>query len=400
MKLSFKHIGRPLMVAGGLVVGVGLLALLMINRQVPMHGETGPSVPVLAVIEVQAVDFLLEARGHGVSRAAHFWQASANVPGRVVEQHPQLESGALLPEGTLLLALDPSRYQLAIVELEAEMASLSAERAMLGTENDNTRRLLKLEKERLALSEQELSRIEQLLESNSVSRSVRDEQYRATVAQRQSVVKLENELTLLPARRDYVDAQLERAAIRLQQAKEDLADTRFVAPYDLRISEVEIDLHQHAAVGQRLFRADSIEAAEIEAHIPLSMLRRLMGNVPRTALSAEALDISEWPDFSVIGAEVRLAETLNTSWPARVTRIASGLDLTTRTARVVVTVDAPYKNVAPPERPALQPGMYLQVRLTVKSREPRLVVPSTAVHNNEVYRVVDDRLERSPVSVA
>ncbi|MDA3869485.1 MAG: hypothetical protein PF589_05975 [Gammaproteobacteria bacterium] len=28
------------------------------------------------------------------------------------------------------------------------------------------------------------------------------------------------------------------------------------------------------------------------------------------------------------------------------------------------------------------------------------MVPSTAVHNNEVYRVVDDRLERSPVSVA
>ncbi|MEX0943805.1 MAG: efflux RND transporter periplasmic adaptor subunit [Pseudomonadales bacterium] len=389
------------LIAVGLIVGAGLLVLFVINRQTPSYGEIEPIVPALKVIEVQPVAFRLEARGYGVSRAANSWQAIANVSGRVVERHPDLNSGTLVREGTLLLVLDPSRYRLAIAEVEAEQASLSTERGRLDTEEANTRRMLSLERERLTLSEQELARIEQLVKSSSISHSQRDEQYRATVAQRQAVAALENELNLLPARREYLKAQLQRAATRLEQARQDLADTRFEAPYDLRIGEVEINLHQHAAVGQRLFRADSIEAAEIEAHIPLPILRRLMGSALREVPPVEAMDISEWLDFAAIDAEVQLAGAPDVRWSARVTRVASGLDPATRTVRVVVMVDAPYQSIAPPARPALQPGMYVQVRLTTKSREPLLVVLAAAVHNGEVYRVADgDRLERRPVTVA
>ncbi|MDY6979842.1 MAG: efflux transporter periplasmic adaptor subunit [Pseudomonadota bacterium] len=392
---------RSKWVFGGLGMGVALLVLLVVNRQTPDHGDVEPRVPTLSVIEVQSLVFEMEARGHGVSRPAETWQSSANVAGRVVERHPELESGNLLREGTLLLALDPSRYELAIAEVEAELASLSAEQAQLDTEQQNTERLLALEHERLSLAEQELARIEQLVKQGSVSRSQRDEQRRATVAQRQAVAALENQLALLPTRRDTLQAQIARAETRLEQARQDLADTRFVAPYDLRLGEVAVELHQHAAVGQKLFRADSIEAAEIETHIPLPMLRRLMGNVLRPSPPIEALDLGERLDFSVIEAQVRLAGAEDIRWPARVSRVSSGLDPVTRTARVVVTVDEPYARVAPPDRPALQPGMYVQVRLNAMSRAPKLVIPATAVHAGEVYRVThNDRLERVSVNVA
>ncbi|MDZ7811508.1 MAG: hypothetical protein U5L11_17455 [Arhodomonas sp.] len=65
-----------------------------------------------------------------------------------------------------------------------------------------------------------------------------------------------------------------------------------------------------------------------------------------------------------------LASPQGITWPARVTRIASGMDPVTRTMRVVVTVDEPYRKAQPPERPPLQPGMYARVRLTVESPEP------------------------------
>lgn len=392
---------RSKWVLAGVGAGIALLVLLVVNRQLPEHGEVAPPVPTLSVIELQSLAFEMEARGHGVTRPAETWQAIANVAGRVVERHPELESGNLLREGTLLLALDPSRYDLAIAEAQADLAALSAEQAQLDTEQQNTERLLALEQERLTLAEQELARIERLVEQGSVSRSRRDEQRRATLAQRQAVAALENQLALLPSRRETLQAQMARAETRLGQAREDLADTRFVAPYDLRLGEVEVELHQHAAVGQKLFRADSIEAAEIETHIPLPMLRRLMGNVLRSAPPEDALAIGERLDFSVIQAEVRLAGAGDIRWPARVTRVSSGLDPVTRTARVVVSVDEPYGQVAPPDRPALQPGMYVQVRLNAMSRAPQLVIPATAVHAGEVYRVSnDDRLERVAVSVA
>lgn len=401
MKALSGRMTRTTMVVIGLVVGIGLAVLLITNRQAPTHGDSAPPVSRLTVIVAEPVAFQLEARGYGVSRAASSWQASANVPGRVVERHPELESGSLIREGTLLLALDPSRYQLAIAEVNAEKASLSAELAQLDTEEANTKRLLDLEQERLVLSEQELSRIERLSDSGSVSQSRRDEQYRATVAQRQAVAKLENELALIPARRELIDAQLDRAETRLEQANQDLKDTRFKAPYDLRIASVDIDLHQHAAVGQRLFRADSIEAAEIEAHIPFAMMRRLMAGVLDEASPASAMEISERLDFSAISAEARLAAAPTIRWPARVSRVSSGLDPKTRAVRVVVTVDDPYDNVAPPDHPPLQPGMYLQVSLTIMNPSELLVVPAVAVHDGELYLATeDDRLQRQTVTVA
>jgi hypothetical protein len=52
MIVSFKSMGRALMVLAGLLLGVGLLVLFVINRQIPTHGETGPAIPTLTVIEV------------------------------------------------------------------------------------------------------------------------------------------------------------------------------------------------------------------------------------------------------------------------------------------------------------------------------------------------------------
>jgi RND family efflux transporter MFP subunit len=401
MMAYFRRVRPAFTILAGLVAGVGLIALFVVNRQVPTHDETAPMVPTLAVIEVQPAAFRLEARGHGVARPAETWQAIANVAGRVVERHPDLASGTLLPAGTLLLALDPSRYRLAIASAEAELAGLAAERSQLDTEEKTTRLLLELERERLALAEQELSRFEQLAPSGAVSQSRLDEQRRATLAQRQAVATLDNQRRLIPSRRHRLDAQAEQTATRLDQARRDLEDTRFVAPYDLRLGEVEAEMHQNVSVGQRLFQADSIEAAEIEARIPITMLRRLMMAVPHPMRREGALDIGEWLDFPAIRAEVFLVGVEGVTWPGRVTRVASGLDPDTRTARVVVMVDAPYRGAEPPLRPILQRDMYVRVRLSAESPAPLLVVPAAAVHQGEVY-VVDahDRLERRRVEVA
>lgn len=402
MKNPFADKRAFIVVAASVTAGIVVAALLVINRQAPTHGAEREAARELRIVVAERVPFRFEARGHGVSRAAEYWQATANVPGRVVERHPDLESGAMVQEGELLIVLDPSRYRLAIAEAEAQLASLSADLERLDKEEQNTSRLLELERERLALSEQELSRIERLVERGSISRSRRDEQVRATVAQRQAVAALENELALVPARRNRLQAELQRADARLGQAREDLADTRFEAPYDLRIDAVNVELHQQVTAGQKLFRGDSIATAEIEAHIPLAMLRRLMGSIvrPDAALS-EGMDIGERLNFAAVTAEARLAGLAEIRWPARVTRVASGLDPQTRSVRVVVTVDRPYGNVAPPARPALQPGMYLQVRLSAPARENLLLVPAAAVHDDEIYIAAEgDRLERRQVSVA
>ncbi|WP_303906687.1 efflux RND transporter periplasmic adaptor subunit [Thiohalomonas denitrificans] len=401
MKMALIRTRRAALVLAGLAAGVALVVVFLATSRGPTHGEMPPRVPALSVIEVRPLQFRVEARGYGTARAAETWHATANVAGRVVERRADLESGTLLPEGTLLLALDPSRYELAIAEAEAELAKLAAEETHLKTEEDNTRRLLELERDRLALSEQELSRIKRMAESGSVSRSQRDAQQRATLSQRQAVASLDNQMALIPSRRKQLQAEMERAATRVEQAKQDLADTRFEAPYDLRLGEVHVEMHQHVAVGQQLFEADSVMSAEVETHIPFAMLRRLMGSVPGSTAADGSLDPGARLDLSAIRAEVDLVGAEGIRWPARVTRVASGLDPGTRTARVVVTIEQPYRDARPPDRPPLQRNTYVGVRLSIQNPEPVLVIPAAAVHQGEVYRVDEqDRLERRPVEVA
>jgi RND family efflux transporter MFP subunit len=395
-----KNIKQILPIVAGLLVGAGLLALFVANRQEPIHDQTAAIVPILTTIEVQPVVFRLEARSHGVARPAETWQAIASVGGKVIEIHPDLDSGKLLPADTLLLALDPRRYQLAIAAAQAELASLAAEQALLDTEEENTRLLLDLERERLTLAERELARIQSLSGSGAISRSQQDEQLRTTLAQRQAVTTLENQLGLIPSRRQRVNAQTDQAATRFAQARRDLEDTRFFAPYDLRLAQVDVALHQNVAAGQRLFQADNIETVEVETQVPLTTLRRLMAVVPRPVRLPDALDIGEFFDFSSIRAELFLVGIDAAPWPGRVNRIASGLDPKTRTARVVVVVDQPYRNADPPLRPILQRDMYLRVLLSAESPEPLLVVPASAVHQGEVHLVDGhDLLERRAVAV-
>lgn len=399
--LGHRPFRLALIVLAGLAAGTVLLGLFVFNRKTPERRETAVVPNTVTVVEAKALPFRLEARGHGVARPAETWQAVANVAGRVVERHPNLEGGAILPEGAELLALDPSRYELAIAEARSELATLVAEAPQLDTEEENTRRLLELERERLSLAEQELSRIESLAETGAVSLSQLDEQRRATLAQRQAVASLENTLALLPSRREILDAQRARASTRLAQAQRDLEDTHFVAPYDLRLSEVEVELHQFVSVGQALFQADNVTAAEVEAHIPVSMMRRLVGGVAPADPRQKNLDLGERIDLSAIDAELEMVGAPGAIWKGRVARIASGLDPVTRTVRVVVRIKHPYRDARPPERPPLQRGVYTRVRLSVSSPEPLLAVPSGAIHAGEIYLAdEDDRLERRPVEVA
>jgi multidrug efflux pump subunit AcrA (membrane-fusion protein) len=398
---AHRRLLPALWVLTGAAAGLALIAFGVVSRQAPARVETGARVPTLAVIEVQPVALRVEARGHGIARPADTWQAVANVAGRVVHRHPGLTSGRLLRAGTLLLELDGSRYRLAIAEAEAELASLAAEQAQLEAEADNIGRLLDLERERQALAEQELARIERLAETGAVSQTESDEQRRATLAQQQAVQTLDNQLRLVPARAQRLAAQVERTQTRLAQARQDLADTRFVAPYDLRVSEVAVALHQQVGIGQRLFEADGIDAAEVEAQVPLPMLRRLMALVRHPQGTEAALDIGERLDLSAIEAEVALVGAEDVRWPGRVDRVASGLEPRTRAARVVVVVDEPYRNARPPERPILQRDMYLRVRLSAASPELALVIPAAAVHQGEVFTVdAEDRLARRRVALA
>ena len=395
---------NALIIGLSLMAGIAFVVVMASLRPGPEQYDDTADTHDVRVMPVTLMPFRVEARGYGNVRAARRWQAVARVGGRITKRHPELESGNLIEEGTELLRIDPTRYQLAVTSAEADLASARSSKRELEQKAANTRMLLDLEKERLALAERELERVRDLAEKDAVSRARLDEQERATLQQRQAVQSLENELALIPSQRDNLKARIARGESALEQARQDLDDTRFRAPFDVRIHEAGVEQHEEVRPGQTLFRADGIARAEAVIQLPIAQLRRLMRQLPdapAVSRGERLADLHRRIDLSRINARLSLAGDPDTTWDASVTRIASGLDPGTRTVQVVLSVDEPYRNANPPEQPPLVRDMYVQGTLALPTPEDVIVAPAAAIHENTAYLADErDQLERRSVLVA
>ncbi|MCL7744373.1 efflux RND transporter periplasmic adaptor subunit [Guyparkeria hydrothermalis] len=388
---------RTLTVFAGLLIGGIILASFIATRQGPPESDEALQKPAVRFIEATPIRPTLQATGFGTVQSARPWAAIANVSGRVVSRHAGLENGEFIEAGTELLVIDPSRYELALEQANADLKGIEAERRELLQEQQNTEALYELERQRLALAERELSRAESLANRDMLSANQLDTQRRATIQQRQSTQTLANQLAQIPVKLDRLAARREQAEVRRELAREDLADTRITAPFDMRIGKVEVESGQQVSRGQRLFVADGIQVAEAPIQISFAHMRDLVAGLGENALTLKG-PVPSTEALSGIDVRILTGSGERASWDARIVRVAEGLDLATRTLQVITAIDQPYRNAQPPRRPALVPGTFVEGRFTVATSESRLVVPVEAVHQGQVYLVDEqDRLERRDV---
>src|SRR6056297_1577882 len=146
-----------------LAVGVGLAAWLIAGSEPPARTPQEVRSVTATIQTVEPQDIRPVVRGYGTVRPAQSWQAVAEVAGAITYRHPDLEPGKIIPAGTRVLEIDPTRYDLAVAQAKADLAALRAERAQLDTEAENTQRLLTIEQDRQVLAESELERVRALV---------------------------------------------------------------------------------------------------------------------------------------------------------------------------------------------------------------------------------------------
>lgn len=373
--------------------------ILVRTRPEPARHDLTEQAVAVTVAQAIAAAPAPVARGFGTARPAETWQAVAEVRGAVFWKHPDLAGGRLIRAGTVLIEIDPSDYRLALAQAEADLEALRAEAAQLAVEAENTAAILALEVEALALAERELERVRRLVAQGAAPGSRADDQERATLQVRRAVRELENTLALVPSRKARLEAQIARAEAQIERARRDIDLTRIAAPFDLRVREVAVETQQAVAVGQTLATGDGIAVAEVVAQVPLEVFRRLAGGVFAMS-SLSPLEVQASDAAKAVTAEVRLAADPAVRWPARFVRVEGGLDPRSRAIGVVVAVDEPYADVAPPERLPLVRDMYVEVVLVGPPLAPRIMVPEAAVREGIVHVLdADSRLEPRAVAV-
>ncbi|MCC5988880.1 MAG: hypothetical protein JJT95_14465 [Pararhodobacter sp.] len=388
---------RFLWLLPALAIGAGIASWLVMTGPSPERVSREEIAVAVRVIPAQAEPMAPVAAGYGFSRPARNWSAVAAVRGTVIETHPDFAEGRFIPAGETVLRIDPGEYELALAEARADLAALQAEAEQLAAEAVNLGSVLRIERDRLALAEQDLDRIRRLFAQGAATQARLDEQERATLSFRRTVQELENTLALIPVQQERLQAQISRGETRIARGQRDLDHTVLVAPFDMRVAEAQVEAFQFVNAGQTLLRGEGTERAEIVAQLPVEPFRRVIGAVlGETGLAP--LSQMHRADTAAIGVEARLVGS-DSAWPARIEQVQTGLDARTRTVQVVVSVADPY-DFAEGGMPLVK-NMYLEVTLTGPAAAPVIALPEAAVHGGRVLIMgADDRLELREVALA
>ena len=375
-----------LLIIPPVVIGVLVLMFMAAGKEPPAKSERGEPKRTVRVIEVPMVELVAEAEGYGQVQPARVWTAVSQVAGRVTYIHPRLRDGEILPEGTELVHIDPKDYELALAQAQAELAELDAQ-------EKNARASLKIEKRNQTLAKKELERINSLVTKGTASQSKADETERAMLAYSASVQNLQNTLALVPSQRSVLEA-------KVALAERNLGHTVIMAPYDMRVANLNVEADQYVPVGQSLFEGDAVDRVEIKAQVAMSSLRRLFIGRQNMQIDIHSLS-EEFAELIALEPVVRLDLGNHVAeWQAEFVRFSDTVDPETRTMGVVVAVDRPFEKVIPGYKPPLSKGMFVNVIMRGRNATQRLLVPRSAVRANTVYVAdQDDRLRRRPVKI-
>lgn len=381
-----------------------MLAILVANKKPPKRPDVAERARVVSIVEVQKATILPRIKGYGYVEASEVWEAIPEVSGKVIEMHPELKKGAFVKKGELLIRIDPETYGLAKTKGAASVMSIDAQLLELDQEKANTKRLLEIEKRSLTLTQREVERKRELYKKGYISASDLESEEKNLLSQQTTVKNLINSLDLIPSRRKALLAQKKSDVSSLSEMELELTKTIIRAPFDCRVSEVNIEKNQFTSVGQTVVKAYNLAKVEIPVQLSAGDFINLLS--PSSETLGEKLmrgDFNMDMLRTMIGiqAKVRLPLfTKEAEWDGNFLRVSESMDLATGALTIYVGVNNPYDHVQPGVRPPLVPNMYCEVELLGKVRSDRFIVPVSGVHQGELYLLgSDSRLQRKKVHI-
>ena len=191
-------------------------------------------------------------------------------------------------------------------------------------------------------------------------------------------------LTLREPQLAQARAVLAAAEAAYEQSKRSLERTSIIAPFDGRVRKKMVDLGTNLIPGSRL--ADIYATASFEVRLPIADKDIPFLGIP---LDGTSIDPANRP-------EVRLStsyggDELNTK--GSIVRSQSEIDPKTRMISVIATI--PISNA----NSGFKVGMFVNAEINGLSFPGVTVVPRSAVKDNMIWVVIDEKLRRKSVEV-
>jgi len=382
------------------IILAGVAGMLFLKGMKKPPAETDSPEPAIRVeaVRVQPEDVPVVITGYGDVQPLVTVAIAPEVSGKVVEIHPRLRAGEVIPEGEILFRIDPRNYQAAKSEAEAAVEQLRSSVERLKTQSGIDReRLETLERSR-DLAQAEFERVKALFVEDSVGTKSGVEAAERTYNQaKDQAAQLAQAVELYPIRIHEAESNLASAQSRLERAAADLDRCTVRALFNARVKESSVETGQYVMPGNPVLTLadDSI----LEIHVPL-----------------DSRDARQWLEFDgeksrpnaawfnglkPVTATIRWTEDPDGHcWNGELHRVVR-FDELTRTLTVAVRVPAGKALSDDGEGLPLVEGMFCTVEIPGRTLRSVFRLPRIAVSfKNTVYESVNDRLVTVPVEVA
>lgn len=375
----FVMIALPLLLLAGAFAG---FAYMQATRPtVPV--ERQPEQPrFVDAVTVARADLRPTLTLYGEIVAGRSVDLRALVAGQVVSVSDQLVEGGRVAQGEELVRIDPFAFEGALVRANADLAETRARIAELDARVRQEEAAMARAREQLTITEREIDRLRTLTERGAApERQLDDALLRLSQAE-SALEARESQLAVFEAQRDQLDAAIARLEFGVAQAQRNLDDTVLRAPFDALISAPQAEEGKIIGSNDRI--ATLVATNRLEARFSLSD-----SQYARLAAGDEITG----SDVMVIwrAGDDALTRT------ATVTRVAP--QVTDASFAVFAEIDIEDSALDDPALDVLRPGTFIEVEMPDLLREDAILLPPDALYEDSIFLIVDDRLERAPVTV-
>lgn len=393
VKVSTRIVVCVLVLVVGVVGMIGLANLKAPPAEVAYKERPIRAEAVHAVLE----DIPVLITGYGEVRALDTVSVAPEVAGKVVEIHPRLEGGEIIPEGEVLFGIDPSDYEAAFERARATVdqweGTIERLRKQYATDQERLRTLRRSRD----LAREEFGRVRKLFEEDRVgTRSGVDAAERAYNAAEDVADSMEQAVVLYPIRIREAESSLAAARASLKSAEISLSRCQVRTSFRARIKDVSLEQGQYVMPGQVVLTLAN--DAILEIHVPL-----------------DSRDARDWLRFDPDRTRQRTAwfgglepvtctirwteDPSGHVWHGKLHRVVR-FDQTTRTLTVAIRVPAEEALSVDAERLPLVEGMFCSVEIPGRTIEGAVRLPRWAVSfQDTVFVSREGRLKTQPVKV-
>lgn len=307
-------------------VTIALLAFAVMRLQQSFSGaqDEKPRMPrersfAVDVEVASPIDVNPQLELFGEVQARRSLEIRATRSGKIINLAPAFRDGTAIFNGQLLYGIDQGIAQNSVTSSKLSLTQAQAELEQAVAARDLTKSEVRIAERQLEIEQGELSRQRGLLEKGLVSQSAVEKAEQALANMRQSLSGKNQAMLAARIRADNAVLSVDRASIGIEDARQNLDDSNFYAPFDGVLAQTSVTAGSRVAANEKLGLLIDPNSLEVSMRVRDSQIARLL-NADGNGLSelpvSVSLDIGS-RKISMTGTLDRIAATVDASLGGR-----------------------------------------------------------------------------------